>query len=159
MFLALNHTAATRGGGIGERRIGLPRHDSEVLFLLALECGSLDGERRGAAGAALRGPGEGHRVFVVGDEADDLELMLCCWRITAVRRTGERSDLGCIVGLPTAGDLVGDGYEIRCRKTYVAAQGIGAKGIGFDKRGRFVVPPAAYLASSCSLMAACFSTL
>lgn len=76
MLLLSNHMAATRRGGIGEQRVGLPCHDSEVLFLLVLESCPLDCERRCATRAVLRCAGEGYRVFVVGDEADDLELVI-----------------------------------------------------------------------------------
>ena len=62
----------TRGGGIGERRIGLPCRDGEALFLLALEGRRLDCERRCATRAVLRCAGEGYRVFVAGNEADAL---------------------------------------------------------------------------------------
>lgn len=72
MCLTLNHTAITRRGGIGERRIGLPRHDSEALFPLTLESCRLDCERRCATRAVLRCAGEGYRVFVAGNEADAL---------------------------------------------------------------------------------------
>lgn len=116
MLLTLNHTAATRGGGIGERRVGLPRRDGKALFLLALERGRLDGKRRGAAGAVLCGAGESHRVFVVGDETDDLELVLCCWRVTVAGRVGKRGDFRCIASLFATGDLVGNGHGVCCRK-------------------------------------------
>ena len=99
MLLTLNHTAATRGGGIGERRVGLARHDSEVLFLLTLESRPLDCERRCATRAVLRCAGEGYRVFVVGDEADGLELMLCDRAVAAAGRAGEGRNLRLVVGL------------------------------------------------------------
>lgn len=54
-------------------------------------------------------------------------------------RTGKRGDFGCVVGLLAAGDLVGDGYGIRCRKAHVAAQGIGAEGILYDERGGIAI--------------------
>lgn len=57
MFLTSNHMSATRGGGIGERRVGLPRRDGELLFFLALERRRLDGEFRGTARAILRDAG------------------------------------------------------------------------------------------------------
>ena len=76
---------------------------------------------------------------MAGNEADDLELVLCCWRVTVAGRVGKRGDFRCIASLFATGDLVGDGHGVCCRKAHVAAQGVGAKGIGFDKRGRFVV--------------------
>ena len=60
-------------------------------------------------------------------------------RIVAARRTGKGRHFGGISEFLTAGDLVGDGYGVRRCKTHVATQGVGAKGIGFDKRGSFVV--------------------
>ena len=124
---------------IGERRVGLPRRDGEPLFFLALERGRLDRERRNAAGAILCRTGEGHLVFVVGNEADDLELVLRSRRVATAGRAGKRSDLGRVTGLFATGDLVGDGYGIRCRKANVAAQSIGAKGVLRDKRSGLAV--------------------
>lgn len=115
-----------------------PRRDGEPLFFLALERGRLDRERRNAAGAILCRAGEGHLVFVVGNEADDLELVIRRRRVAAAGRAGKRSDLRRVTGLFATGDLVGDGYGIRRCKAHVAAQGIGTKGVGFDKRGGFV---------------------
>lgn len=108
--------AATRGGDIGERRVGLARHDSEVLFLLTLESCPLDCERRCATRAVLRRAGESYRVLVVGNEANDLELVLCCRRVTAAGRVGKRGDFRCIASLFATGDLVGDGHGVCCRK-------------------------------------------
>ena len=54
-------------------------------------------------------------------------------------RAGKRGDFGRDVGLLAAGDLVGDGCGIRCRKSHIAAQSIGAKGILYDERGGFIV--------------------
>ena len=51
--------AATRGGDIGERRIGLPRRNGEPLFFLAPESRGLSRERRGSTGAVLYDTGEG----------------------------------------------------------------------------------------------------
>ena len=124
---------------IGKRRVGLPRRDGEAFFLLALESRGLNRERRGSAGAVLCGTGEGYRVFVVGNEADDLELVLRCRRVAAVGRTGKGGDFGRVTGLFATGDLVGDGYGIYRCKADVAAQGVGAKGVLCDKRGSFVV--------------------
>ena len=123
---------------IGKRRVGLPRRDGEPLFFFAFESRRLDRERRSAAGAILRRAGEGHRVFVVGDQADDLELVLRRRRAAAAGRAGKHGNFGGVAGLFATGDRVGDGYGIRCRKANVAAQGIGAKGIRLDKRGSFV---------------------
>lgn len=64
--------------------------------------------------------------------------MLRCRHVAAVGRAGKRGDLGGVAGLFAFGDLVGDGYGIRCRKANVAAQGIGAEGIYLDERGGFV---------------------
>ena len=110
-----------------------------MFLFLTLERRRLDGERRSAAGAILCRAGESHRVFVVGNEADDLELVLRRRRIAAARRTGKGSHFGGISEFLTAGDLVSDGYGICRCKTHVATQGVGTKGIGFDKRGSFVV--------------------
>lgn len=77
--------------------------------------------------------------FVVGNEADDLELVLRSRRVAAVGRVGKVGDFGRVTGLFATGDLVGDGYGIRCRKANVAAQGIGAKGVLRDKRGGLAV--------------------
>ena len=76
---------------------------------------------------------------MVGNETDDLELVLRCRRIVTVGRTGKDIHFRGIGEFLTAADLVGDGYGIRRCKSHVTAQGIGAKGIGFDKRGSFVV--------------------
>lgn len=76
---------------------------------------------------------------MVGNEADDLELVFRGRRVAAVGRMGKRGDLGRVTSLFATGDLVGDGYGIRCRKANVAAQGIGAKGILRDKRSSLVV--------------------
>ena len=76
---------------------------------------------------------------MVGNETDDLELVLRCRRIVTVGRTGKDIHFGGISEFLTAGDLVGDGYEVCRCKTHVATQGVGTKGIGFDKRGSFVV--------------------
>ena len=76
---------------------------------------------------------------MVGNEADDLELVLYGRRVAAAGCTGKRSDFGGVAGLFAFGDLVGDGYGIRCRKANVAAQGIGAKGVLRDKRGGLAV--------------------
>lgn len=116
-----------------------PRRDGEAFFLLALESRGLNRERRGSAGAVLCGTGEGYRVFVVGNEADDLELVLRCRRVAAVGPTGKGGDFGRVTGLFATGDLVGDGYGIYRCKADVAAQDVGAKGVLCDKRGSFVV--------------------
>ena len=76
---------------------------------------------------------------MVGNEADDLELVLRSRRVAAVGRVGKGGDFGRVTGLFATGDLVGDGYGIRCRKANVAAQGIGAKGVLRDKRGGLAV--------------------
>lgn len=123
---------------IGERRVGLPRRDGEPLFFLALESRRLDGKGRSATGTVLCRTGEGHLVFVVGNEADDLELVLYGRRVAAAGCTGKRSDFGGVAGLFAFGDLVGDDYGIRRCKAHVTAQGIGAKGICLDERGGFV---------------------
>lgn len=75
---------------------------------------------------------------MVGNEADDLELVLRSRRVAAVGRVGKGGDFGRVTGLFATGDLVGDGYGIRRCKAHVAAQGIGAKGICLDERGGFV---------------------
>lgn len=75
---------------------------------------------------------------MVGNETNKLELVLYGRRVAAARRTGKRGDFGGVAGLFAFGDLVGDGYGIRCCKAHVAAQGIGAKGICLDERGGFV---------------------
>lgn len=76
---------------------------------------------------------------MVGNEADDLKLMLRGRRVAAAGRAGKRSDLGRVTGLFATGDRIGDGYGIRCRKADVAAQGIGAKGVLRDKRSGLAV--------------------
>lgn len=65
--------------------------------------------------------------------------MVRCRRVTAVERAGKRGGLGRVTSLFATGDLVGDGYGIRCRKANVAAQGIGAEGVLRDKRSGLVV--------------------
>ena len=59
--------------------------------------------------------------------------------IATAGRAGKGSDFGRVTGLFATGDLVGDGYGIRCRKANVAAQGIGAKGALRDKRSGLAV--------------------
>lgn len=85
--------AATRGGDIGERRIGLPRRNGEPLFFLAPESRGLSRERRGSTGAVLYDTGEGYRVFVVGNETDDLELVIRRRRIATVGRAEKAATL------------------------------------------------------------------